>query len=76
MFAQFVDWCIAEELRNRMIELNSKLHINVFVSQMYSKELPLRRNDYRDYLNKNSDVQIKVRFPATLRCRRKGSHGK
>ena len=47
---------------------------------MYSKELTLRRNGAlkyrRDYLNENSDVQIKLKFPAILRCRRKGSRGK
>ena len=53
---------------------------NVFVSQMYSKELTLQKNDAlkycRDYLNKNSNVQIKLEFPANLIYRRKGSHGK
>ena len=80
IFAQFVNWRIAEEIRNRIIELNAKRRINVFVSQMYSKELTLQRNGAlkyrRDYLNENSDVQIKLEFPAILRYRRKGSRGK
>ena len=70
IFAQFVNWRIAEEIRNRIIELNSKRRTNVFVSQMYSKELTLRRNEAlkyrRDYLNENSDVQVKLEFPAIL----------
>ena len=47
---------------------------------MHSKELTLRRNGVlkygRDYLNENSEWQIKLKFPATLRYRRKGSRGK
>ena len=55
IFAQFVNWRIAKEIRNRIIELNGKRHINVFVSQMYSKELTLRRNGTLKY------VQIKLK---------------
>ena len=80
IFAQFVNWRIAEEIRNRIIELNTKRRTNVFVSQVYSKQLTLRRNGAlkyrRDYLNKNSDVQIKLEFPAILRYRRKCSRVK
>ena len=74
IFAQFV------KIRNCIIELNTKRRINVFVSQVYSKQLTLQRNGVlkyrRDYLNKNSDVQIKLEFPAILRYRRKCSRGK
>ena len=56
-FAQFVNWRIAKEIRNRIIELNTKRRINVFVRQVYSKQLTLQRNGAlkyrRDYLNKN-----------------------
>ena len=80
IFAQFVNWRIAEEIRNHIIELNAKRRINVFVSQVYSKQLTLQRNGAlkyrRDYLNENSDVQIKLEFPAILRYRRKCSRGK
>ena len=80
IFSQFVNWRITKEIRNRIIELNAKRRINVFASQMYSKELTLQRNGAlkhsRDYLNENSDVQIKLEFPAILRYRRKGSRGK
>ena len=69
-----------EEIRNRNVALNSKRRTNVFFSQMYSKELTLRRNDAlkyrRDHFNENSDVQIKLKFPAILRYRRKGCCGK
>ena len=54
IFAQFVNWRIAKEIRNRIMELNAKRHINVFVSQMYSNELTLRRNGALKY------VQIKL----------------
>ena len=80
IFAQFVNWHIAEEIRNRIIELNAKRRKNVFVSQMHSKELTLQRYGAlkyrRDYLNENSDEQIKLEFPAILRYRRKGFCGK
>ena len=65
-----------KEIRNRIIELNSTRRVNVFVSQVYSKELKLRRNSalkyHRDYLNENSNVQIKLEFPVTLRYLRRG----
>ena len=47
---------------------------------MHSKELTLQRYGAlkyrRDYLNENSDEQIKLEFPAILRYRRKGFCGK
>ena len=55
IFAQLVNCCIVEEIRNQIVELNSKCRLSVFVSQMYSKELTLQRNGAlkyrRGYLN-------------------------
>ena len=39
IYAQFVNWRTAEEIRNRVIELNSKKQTPVIVNQMFSKEL-------------------------------------
>ena len=57
IFAQFVNWCIAEEIRNRIIELNTKRRINVFVSQVYSKQLTLQRNGVLKY---RRDILTKI----------------
>ena len=42
IYAQFVNWRTAEEIRNRVIELNSKKQTPVIVNQMFSKELTKR----------------------------------
>ena len=49
IFGQFVNWHIAKEIRNCIIELNMKRCINVFVSQMYLKELTLKNGTLWKY---------------------------
>ena len=43
--AQFVNWRVAEEVRQKIIHLNSRNQLKVIVNQMFSKELTERRNN-------------------------------
>ena len=80
VFPQLVNWRVAEEVRNKVIHLNARWKVNVVVSQMFSKELTEWRNSalkyHWEYITNIQDVQIKLEYPATLKSRQKGSHGK
>ena len=76
IYAQFVNWRVAEEIRNKIIDLlNSKKQTKVICNQMFSKELTIRRNralQYRqDALNTSPDAQIRLEYPAILKSRKK-----
>ena len=75
IYAQFVNWRTAEEIRNRVIELNSKKQTPVIVNQMFSKELTKRRNQAlkkrKEVLQNDNELQIKLEFPAKLMSRNK-----
>ena len=80
IIAQFVNWRIAEEIRNKIIYLNSTKQLqNVYGNQMFSKEVTSRRNNAlmrrREILDTDKTIQIKLEFPATLKSRRLGSRG-
>ena len=66
--------------RNKIIHLNARQKLNVVVHQMFLKELLEQRNSAlkycREYITNNPDVQTKLEYPATLKSRQKGSHGK
>ena len=80
IFAQFTNWRVAEEIRNRIIFLNSKKETRVICNQMFSKELTTKRNNAlkfrREKLNSSPDLQIKLEYPACLKSRKRGSNGK
>ena len=69
-----------EEVRQKMIHLNSRNQLKVIVNQMFSKELTERRNNAlikrKEYLILHPDLQIKLDYPATLKSRRKGQNNK
>ena len=71
---------MAEEVRNKVIHLNALWKVNVVVSQMFLKELTELSNgalkNCPEYTTNNQDVQIKLEYPATLKSKQKGSHGK
>ena len=75
IYAQFVNWRTAEEIRNRVIELNSKKQTPVIVNQMLSKELTKRRNQAlkkrKEILQNDNELQIKLEFSAKLMSRNK-----
>ena len=45
IFAQFTNWRVTEEIRNKIMMLNAKKQAKVVVNQMYSKDLTIRRNN-------------------------------
>ena len=61
IIAQFVNWRVAEEGRQKIIHLNSR---KVIVNQMFSKELTERRNNAlikrKEYLRFHPDLQKKL----------------
>ena len=78
IFAQFANWRVAEEIRNKIVMLNVKKQTKVVVNQMYTKDLTIRKNNVlkrrRQLLNNpDNNLQIKLIYPATLTSRRKGS---
>ena len=75
-----MNWRVAEEVRNKVIHLNSLRKVNVVVSQMFSKELTEWSSGAlkycQKYITNNQDVQIKLENPTTLKSKQKGSRGK
>lgn len=39
LFAQFLNWRVAEEVHNKVIHVNAWQQLNLVVSQMFSKEI-------------------------------------
>ena len=80
IYAQFVNWRVAKEIRNKIIYLNSKKQTKLICNQMFSKELtisPNRALQYRrDALNTSPDLQIRLEYPVILKSRKKGTNGK
>ena len=81
IIAQFVNWRIAEEVRNKVIQLNAANKLqNVYVNQMFSKDLTERRNNAlikrKEHIKEHPNLQIKLDFPATLKYRERGSNSK
>ena len=78
--AQFVNWRVAEEVRQKIIHLNSRNQLKVIVNQMFSKELTERRNNAlirrKEYLRLHPDLQIKLDYPATLKSRQTGQNNR
>ena len=80
IIAQFINWRVAEEVRQKIIHLNSRNQLRVIVNQMFSKELTERRNNAlikrKEYLILHPDLQIKLDYPAALKSHQKGQNNK
>ena len=80
IYAQFINWRAAEEIRSKIITMNSRKQTKVICNQMFPKDLTIRRNNAlkyrREKLNETPGIQIKLEYPATLKSRQKGSNGK
>ena len=80
IYAQFVNWRIAEEIRSKVIYMHSRKQSKVVVNQMFSKELTKRRNTAlskrKELLQETPNLQIRLDYPAVLRSRRKNSNDK
>ena len=78
--AQFINWRDAEEVRQKIIHLNSRNQLRVIVDQMFSKELTERSSNAlikrKEYLILHPDLQIKLDYPATLKSRQKSQNNK
>ena len=78
IFAQFTNWRVAEEIRNKIVMFNAKKQTKVLVNQMYSKDVTIRRNSalkgrHQLLNNAANNLEIKLIYLATLKSRRKGS---
>ena len=78
IIAQFVNWRVVEEVRQKIIHLNLKNQLKNIVNQMFSKELTEWRNNAlikrKEYLRLHPDLQIKLDYPATLKSCHKGQN--
>ena len=71
-----VNWKFSEKAESAFIQENQNGRSQVFVSQMYSKSLTLRRNEglKHRYEMKKEDpsIQAYIKYPATLTIKRSG----
>ena len=78
IIAQFVNWRVAEEVRQKIIQLHSRNQLKAIVNQMFSKELNEGRNNSlikrKVYLRLHPDIQVNLDYPATLKSRQKGQN--
>ena len=76
LVAKIANWEFSERIKSAFIVENQNGNSRVFVSQMYSKSLTLRRNQAlkHRYKLKEGDPSIQgyVRYPATLMIKRAG----
>ena len=76
LVAQIANWEYSERIKSAFIVENQNGNSRVFVSQIYSKSLTLRRNQAlkHRYELKEGDPSIQgyVRYPATLMIKRAG----
>ena len=76
LVAKIANWEFSERIKSAFIVENQNGNSRVFVSQMYSKSLTLRRNQAlkHRYELKEGDPSIQgyVRYPATLMIKRAG----
>ena len=76
LVAKIKSWNTSEELKSAFIKANQSRKSRVFVSQMYSKALTIRRNQAlklrTDLKEQDPTIQGFVRFPASLLIKRVG----
>ena len=77
VFAQFVNWRFAEEVKAGIIKLNAQKRTNVTVNNMYSKELTARKNEAlkrrREMIKNNKNIHVRLDYPAMLKSKKKGT---
>ena len=77
IFVQFINWCVAEEIQSKVIQLNAQKRTKVVVNQMFLKELTIRRNNalkrWREILEEDGSIQIKLVYSAILNFKNKSS---
>ena len=77
IFAQFVSWRYAEDVRKNLIKLHAKRKSDIIVSQMFSKNLTTRRNEAmkkrKELLETSPNLSIYLEYPAKLMSRNKNT---
>ena len=77
IFVQFINWCVAEEIKSKVIQLNAQKRTKVVVNQMFLKELTIRRNNalkrWREILEEDGSIQIKLVYSAILNFKNESS---
>ena len=77
IFVQFVNWCVAEEIKSKVIQLNAQKRTKIVVNQMFLKELTIRRNNalkrWREIPEEDGSIQIKLVYSAILKFKNKSS---
>ena len=72
--AKIKSWDTSEELKSAFIKANQSGTSRVFVSQMFSKALTIKRNEVLKLLSElkeqDSTIQGFLRFPASLMIKR------
>ena len=74
LVAKMVNWEFSEKVKSAFIQENQSGRSQVFVSQMYSKSLTLRRDlalkDRHEMKEEDPAIQGYIRYPATLMIKR------
>ena len=80
IFAQFVNWRYADDVRRRLIKLHAAKQSNISVTQMFTKRLTTRRNEAlkrrKELLEEDPTLQIYREYPAKLMGKKRNTKGK
>ena len=77
VFAQFVNWHFAEEVKAGIIKLNAQKRTNITINNMYPKERTARRNEAfkrrQEMAKNNKNIHVRLDYPAALKSKKKGT---
>ena len=80
IFAQFVNWRYADDVRRRLIKLHAAKQSNITVTQMFTKQLTTRGNKAlkrrKDLLEEDPTLQIYLEYPAKLMGKKRNTKEK
>ena len=79
IFAAFVNWCYADDIRKRMTWFYAERKSKISVSQIFSKELAQRQNEAlkkRKILQESPELNTYLEFPAHLIAKKKNNQDK
>ena len=75
IFAAFVNWCYADDIRESMIRFYAERKSKITVSQMFSKELTQRQNEAlkkrKKIFQESPELNIYLEFPTRLMAKKK-----
>ena len=80
IFAQFVNWRYADDVRRRLIKLHAAKQSNITVTQMFTKRLTTRGNEAlkrrKDLLEEYPTLQIYLEYAAKLMGKKRNTKEK